>query len=143
MTPRLTYLRWGLLVLLLVVPALSASAQRSDVELLREVVFEGPRGDRSVEYGLEPGRETLSPTYHLTSSLLWVWENLVAPDICSPGGYTDTNTHYLKALWGEYGGLGALLLYSDRIVRNTRIGRASSPTNNLGLIKDDPKRYRR
>lgn len=143
MNARRTYLRLWLLALLTIVPALSASAQRSDVELLREVQFEGPREDRSVEYGLEPGRKTLSPTYHLTSSLLWAWENLLAADVCTPGGYSDTNTHFFKRLVEEYGLLGALFLYPDRILRNTRIGRVSSPTNPLGLIEDDAKRYRR
>lgn len=134
--------KWVILAALLLLSPLYAAAQKSDIELLREAQFEAPRKDRSVEYGLEPGRKTLSPTYHLASSLMWLWENQIAPDICSPGGYTDTNTHYFKSLVGEYGGVGALFLSFDRIVRNTRIGRATAPQNSVGLIEDNPKRYR-
>jgi hypothetical protein len=115
----------------------------SDMELLRSAEFEGPRSDRSEPYGLVEGRQTLSPAYHATSALWWVWQNGVAPDVAAPGGYSDTNANYFKALVEEYGLLRALFLYPDRIVRNTKIGRASSPKNERGLIDDNPKRYRR
>lgn len=141
---HLSQLRIPLLVLLLMVGWSGvATAQRSDLELLREAHFEDPADDPDVPYGLEPGRESLSPLYHLTSGGLWLWENLVAPDVCSPGGYSDSNTHYFKALTIEYGALGALFLAPDRILRNTRIGRVSTPKDRRGLIVDDPKRYRR
>ncbi len=117
-------------------------AQKSDVELLREAKFAMPREDRSVPYGIEPGRKTLSPLYHGASGALWLWENMVAPDVCAPGGYTDTNTAYFKALVMEYGALPSIIYGFDRIVRNTKVGRMSTPTNPLGLIEDDPKRYR-
>ena len=132
-----------LLVMLLLLGALSTKAQKSDLELLRGAQFEPPREDRSVPYGIEPGRKTLSPLYHGASSALWLWENLVAPDVCAPGGYTDTNTTYFKALVLEYGALPAVIYGLDRTVRNTKIGRHSSPTNSRGLIEDNPKRYRR
>ena len=132
-----------LLVMLLLLGALSTKAQKSDLELLRRAQFEPPREDRSVPYGIEPGRKTLSPLYHGASSALWLWENLVAPDVCAPGGYTDTNTAYFKALVLEYGALPAVIYGLDRTVRNTKIGRHSSPTNSRGLIEDNPKRYRR
>ncbi len=141
---HLSQLRIPLLVLLLMVGWCGvATAQRSDLELLREAHFEAPADDPEVAYGIEPGRKTLSPLYHLTSGGLWLWENLVAPDVCSPGGYSDSNTHYFKALTIEYGALGALFLAPDRILRNTRIGRVSTPKDRRGLIVDDPKRYRR
>lgn len=139
-----TYLR-PLLLLLLFACAMGerAEAQKSDLELLREATFAPPATDKEVPYGIEPGRQTISPTYHLSSSALWLWENFVAPDVCSPGGYSDSNTHYFKLLRMEYGALPTLFLGCDRIVRNTRIGRASTPKNSRGLIEDDPKRYRR
>lgn len=141
---HLSQLRIPLLVLLLMVGWCGvATAQRSDLELLRETHFEAPADDPEVAYGIEPGRKTLSPLYHLTSGGLWLWENLVAPDVCSPGGYSDSNTHYFKVLTIEYGALGALFLAPDRILRNTRIGRVSTPKDRRGLIVDDPKRYRR
>ncbi len=132
-----------ILVTLSLLGALSAKAQKSDLELLRGAQFEAPREDRSVPYGIEPGRKTLSPLYHGASGALWLWENLVAPDVCAPGGYTDTNTAYFKALVLEYGALPAVIYGLDRTVRNTKIGRYSSPTNSRGLIEDNPKRYRR
>ena len=122
---------------------LSASAQVSDKELLRRAEFAAPREDRSVPYGIEPERKTLSPLYHGASGALWLWENLVAPDICTYGGYTDTNTAYFKALVVEYGALRAFFYGLDRTVRNTKIGRTSSPTNERGLIEDSVERYRR
>ena len=67
----------------------------------------------------------------------------LAPDVAAPGGYSDTNANYFKALVEEYGLLRALFLFPDRIVRNTKIGRASSPKNERGLIDDNPKCYRR
>lgn len=112
------------------------------MELLREARFAPATEDREHPYGIEPGRKTLSPIYHLSSSALWLWENFIAPDVCTPGGYTDTNTHYFKSLTLEYGSLGAFFLGFDRAVRNTRIGRVSTPKNERGLIEDDPKRYR-
>lgn len=139
--------RVGLRILLLTVVVLVGSptlswAQKSDLELLGEVTFAVPTEDPEVPYGIEPGRRPLSPLYHLTSSALWLWENLIAPDVCAPGGYSDSNTHYFKALTIEYGALGALFLGPDRVIRNTRIGRATTPKNGRGLITDDPKRYR-
>ena len=119
----------------------SLMAQKSDKELLRGAQFEAPRGDRHTPYGIEPGRKTLSPLYHIVSSALWVWEQYVAPEVCAPGGYTDSNTAYYKSLWREYGPLLALPMGFDRMVRNTKIGRASTPTNKQGLIDDNPKRY--
>ncbi len=114
----------------------------SDMELLRAASFEEPRSDRYEPYGLVEGRQTLSPTYHAISSLWWVWQNGVAPEVASPGGYSDSNANYFKALVEEYGLLRAIFLYPDRIVRNTKIGRATTPTNPKGLIDDNPKRYR-
>jgi hypothetical protein len=141
MTPRATYHKWGLLLSLLLVP-LCALGQQSDKELLREATFAAPKEDRTVEYGMIPDHSTFSPRYHLASGAMWLWENQIAPEVCSPGGYTESNTAYFKALVEEYGSFATLFLSFDRIVRNTRIGRHSTPTNNLGLIEDDPKRYR-
>lgn len=121
----------------------SYAQSHSDMELLRSATFEQPRSDRYEPYGLVEGRQTLSPTYHAFSSLWWVWQNGVAPEVASPGGYSDSNANYFKALVEEYGLLRALILYPDRIVRNTKIGRATTPTNPKGLIDDNPKRYRR
>lgn len=132
-------------VALWLVGTLGATAQtESDRELLRQAHSEASASSvrRSVPYGIEPGRTTLSPLYHATSSLLWVWENYVAPEVCAPGGYTTSNTAYYKLLWCDYGPLWALPLGFDRMVRNTKIGRATTPTNQRGLIEDDPKRYR-
>lgn len=142
MTPRATYHKWALLLALLLTSPLCALGQKSDVELLREATFATPKEDRTVEYGILPEHTTISPLYHLASGAMWLWENYIAPDVCSPGGYTDTNTAYFKSLVEEYGSFATLFLSFDRIVRNTRIGRHSAPTNNLGLIEDDPKRYR-
>lgn len=114
----------------------------SELELLRSAEFAPPRRTPAKPYGIEPGRKTLSPLYHLTSGVMWVWENYVAPDVSSPGGYRDTNTDYFRALVVEYGGVAAIVCAADRVVRNTRIGRASTPTQPDGLITDDPKRYR-
>lgn len=136
-----TKLLFTLMVLTLCGP--SIYAQRSDLELLRDVRFEPAAEDRDVAYGIEPGRKTISPLYHLTSGGLWLWENFVAAEVCAPGGYTDTNTHYFKLLTMEYGTLPAFFLGFDRVVRNTKIGRVSSPKNGRGLIEDDPKRYRK
>ena len=116
---------------------------RSEMELLRSAEFAGPRSDRKEPYGLVDGKATLSPAYHATSALWWVWQNGIAPDVASPGGYSDTNTNYFKALVDEYGLLRAFFVYPDRIVRNTKVGRVSTPKNPRGLIDDDPKRYRR
>lgn len=134
----------GLLLLLVLIIGSSSTicAQKSDMELLREASFSAPRGDREVAYGIEPGRKSLSPIYHLTSSALWLWENHIAAEVCAPGGYSDTNTHYFKSLTLEYGTLRAFFLGFDRVVRNTKIGRVSTPKNERGLITDDPKRYR-
>lgn len=123
--------------------SLNVVAQSDDKALLREAQFSAPAKRHSVPYGIEPGRKTLSPLYHGTSGALWLWENLVAPDICTYGGYTDTNTAYFKALVGEYGALRAFFYGLDRTVRNTKIGRTSSPTNERGLIEDSVERYRR
>lgn len=131
-----------LLLVLIIGSGSTICAQKSDLELLREVSFSLPRGDREVPYGIEPGQRSLSPIYHLTSSALWVWENYIAAEVCAPGGYSDTNTHYFKSLTKEYGALSAFFLSFDRVVRNTKIGRVSSPKNKHGLITDDPKRYR-
>lgn len=123
----------------------SAAAQsQSDRELLRKAhSSESQSEPTKVAYGIEPGRQTLSPLYHIVSSALWVWEQYVAPEVCAPGGYTDSNTAYYKSLWREYGPLLALPMGFDRMVRNTKIGRASTPTNQQGLIDDNPKRYSR
>ena len=120
----------------------SLVAQQSDLELLRNKEFTPVRQDRSVVYGIEPGRTTLSPLYHAASGSLWLWENLVAPDVCSPGGYTDTNTAYFKGLVVEYGAVRALFYGLDRMVRNTKIGRHTTPKNQRGLIEDSLERYR-
>lgn len=142
MTLRLSY-RLLIVALFVVAGTLSASAQQSDKELLRQASFEAPREDRSVPYGIEQGRTTLSPLYHSASGALWLWENLVAADICAPGGYTDTNTAYFKGLVVEYGAPLAVIYGLDRMVRNTKIGRHSTPKNNAGLIEDSVERYRR
>lgn len=139
---RATY-RCLLLVTLLLVCSLTATAQKSDKELLREAQFTPPREDRSVPYGIEQGRTTISPLYHGASSALWLWENLVAPDVCAPGGYTDTNTAYFKSLVSEYGGIRGIIYGVDRMVRNTKIGRHSAPVNDVGLIEDTVDRYRK
>lgn len=130
------------LLLMVATPSLWAQ-QRSDLELLREASFEPPRSDRHHPYGIEPGRKTLSPLYHAASGALWVWENHLAPDTTTPGGYTDTNIDYFRDLVAEYGTLPALLYGLDRTVRNTKIGRTTAPKNERGLVGDDPKRYRR
>ena len=127
----------------MVAGTLSASAQKSDKELLRKAEFAAPREDRSVPYGIEQGRTTLSPLYHGASGALWLWENLVAADVCAPGGYTDTNTSYFKVLVVEYGAIRGVIYGFDRMVRNTKIGRHSTPKNNIGLIEDTTDRYRK
>ena len=142
MTRATTYRFILLVVAFLTLPHLSLVAQQSDLELLRQKEFAPVREDRSVEYGIDPARQTLSPLYHGASGALWLWENLVAPDICAPGGYTDTNTAYFKALVKEYGGIMAVIYGLDRTVRNTKIGRVGSPTNPKGLIEDSVDRYR-
>ncbi len=142
MTRATTYRFILLAVAFLVSPLCSLVAQQSDLELLRQKEFAPVRSDRSVEYGIEPSRQTLSPLYHGASGALWLWENLVAPDVCAYGGYTDTNTAYFKGLVVEYGAPLALFYGLDRMVRNTKIGRVSSPTNNRGLIEDTIDRYR-
>lgn len=117
--------------------------RRSDRELLRAVEFEGAREDRHHPYGLVEGRKTISPLYHLASAGLYVWQNAVAPEVASPGGYTDTNGDYFKALVGEYGGVRAVVYSLDRLVRNTRIGRHTTPKNERGVIEDSVERYRK
>ena len=134
----------ALAVVALLLP-LSATAEerpKSDKELLREAQFAGAREDRHFDYGLRPGHKTLSPTYHITSAGLYVWQNGLAPDVVNPGGYTDTNADYFKSLVTEYGLIGAVVLQCDRLVRNSRIGRQTTPKNSRGLIEDSPKRYR-
>lgn len=143
MTPRTTYRTLLLTLFVSVVASPSLWAQQSDLDLLRQHRFEAPREDRSVPYGIEPGRTTLSPLYHAASGTLWLWENLVAPDVCSPGGYTDTNTDYFKGLVAEYGAVRAFFYGWDRMVRNTKIGRHTTPKNQRGLIEDSTDRYRR
>lgn len=143
MTPRTTYRHLLLALLVSVVASPSLWAQQSDIDLLRQRKFEAPREDRSVPYGIEQGRTTLSPLYHSASGALWLWENLVAPDVCSPGGYTDTNTAYFKGLVVEYGAPLAVIYGFDRMVRNTKIGRVGATTNHKGLIEDSTKRYRK
>lgn len=118
-------------------------APKSDRELLRSVEFEGARRDRHYPYGLQPDRRTLSPLYHLTSAGLYVWQNEIAPEVVGPGGYTDTNEEYFKALVEEYGGIRALFYSFDRLVRNTRIGRHTTPKNKQGLVEDSVQRYRK
>lgn len=117
--------------------------RRSDRELLRSVEFEGAREDRHHSYGLVEGRKTISPLYHLASAGLYVWQNAVAPEVASPGGYADTNGDYFKALVGEYGGVRAVVYSLDRLVRNTRIGRHTTPKNERGVIEDSVERYHR
>ena len=117
--------------------------RRSDRELLRSVEFEGAREDRHHPYGLVEGRKTISPLYHLASAGLYVWQNAVAPEVASPGGYTDTNGDYFKTLVGEYGGVRAVVYSLDRLVRNTRIGRHTTPKNERGVIEDSVERYRK
>ena len=132
----------ALLVLLLA--PLGASAQRSDVELLREGSKRKEVGERKeVPYGILKEHSCLSPLYHSASGAMWLWENYIAPEVCAPGGYTESNTAYFKKLVEEYGSPMAIIYGLDRAVRNTQIGRVSAPTNSRGLIEDDPKRYRR
>lgn len=128
--------------LLLPLSAVAEERPKSDKELLRETQFAGPREDRHFDYGLRPNHKTLSPTYHITSAGLYVWQNGLAPDVVTPGGYTETNADYFKQLVCEYGLIGAVVLQCDRLVRNTRIGRQTTPKNQRGLIEDSPKRYR-
>lgn len=116
---------------------------KSDRELLRSVEFEGVREDRLYPYGLQPNRHTLSPLYHLTSAGLYVWQNGIAPEVSTRGGYTDTNEEYFKALVEEYGGVRAFFFSFDRLVRNTRIGRHTAPKNKQGLVEDSVQRYRK
>ena len=142
MTHHTTHRRLWLSLLWVLIASPSLWAQQSDMDLLRQHRFEAPREDRSVSYGIEPGRTTLSPLYHAASGSLWMWENLVAPDVCSPGGYTDTNTAYFKGLVAEYGAVRALFYGLDRMVRNTKIGRHTTPQNQRGLIEDSLDRYR-
>ena len=108
---------------------------KSDRELLRSVEFEGVREDRLYPYGLQPNRRTASPLYHLTSAGLYVWQNSIAPEVSTRGGYTDTNE--------EYGGVRAFFFSFDRLVRNTRIGRHTAPKNKQGLVEDSVQRYRK
>lgn len=142
MTNRTIYRHLLLALFWVLIASPSLWAQQSDLDLLRQHRFEAPREDSSVPYGIEPGRTTLSPLYHAASGSLWLWENLVAPDVCSPGGYTDTNTAYFKGLVVEYGAVKALFYGWDRVVRNTKIGRHTTPKNQRGLIEDSLDRYR-
>jgi hypothetical protein len=129
---------------MLLVAPLDASAQKSDMDLLREGgKHKAPRERKAVPYGIVEGHTTISPLYHSASGAMWIWENYIYPEICTPGGYTDTNTAYFKELVKEYGSPMAIIYGLDRAVRNTKIGRISTPTNSRGLIEDDPKRYRR
>lgn len=132
-----------LALLFVVVTALPSLADEGDKELLR-TAHSTPRTPttKEVVYGIEPECETFSPLYHVTSSALWLWESYIAPEVCAPGGYTDSNTDYFKSLWREYGPLRALLFGFDRLTRNTKIGRVTTPTNPQGLIEDNPQRYR-
>lgn len=137
-------LRKILLALLFVAATpLISLADEGDKELLR-TAHSTPHTPttKEVVYGIEPERETFSPLYHVTSSALWLWESYIAPEVCAPGGYTDSNTDYFKSLWREYGPLRALIFGFDRLTRNTKIGRATTPTNPQGLIEDNPQRYR-
>lgn len=121
-----------------------ADAQNhSDLDLLRSVEFDSPREERYETYGLVEGKSTFSPIYHAMSGVWWVWQNAIAPEVANPGGYTDTNANYFKKMVEEYGLLRALILFPDRIVRNTKVGRATTTTTTNGLIEDNPKRYRR
>ncbi len=132
------------LLVLLLAPLSASAQQRSDVELLREGSRRKEIKERKkVPYGILEDYSCLSPLYHSASGAMWLWENYVAPEICAPGGYTDTNTAYFKKLVEEYGSPMAIIYGLDRAVRNTKIGRATAPTNSRGLIEDDPKRYRR
>lgn len=127
------------------VDTVATKSQRSDVELMRGAAFASASAEQGepVKYGLVEGRKTLSPLYHLTSSVLYVWESVVAPELASQGGYTDSNADYFKALVGEYGGFRAFFYTFDRLVRNTRVGRHTAPKNEKGLVEDDVKRYAR
>lgn len=141
-------------ILLLSQPSVSAQQQpsvgaqkvaqelpQSDNELLHSAEFATTRHDKHYPYGLRPDHKTISPIYHLTSAGLYVWQNHLAPELVSGGGYTETNGEYFKALVAEHGGVKAFFLYFDRLVRNTRIGRHTTPKNERGLIEDSPQRY--
>ena len=128
--------------LLSLAPCFAQEGPQSDRERLRSVEFEGPREDGHYPYGLQPNRHTLSPLYHLTSAGLYVWQNDIAPEVTTRGGYADTNEEYFKALVEEYGGVRAFFYSFDRLVRNTRIGRHTSPKNKRGLVEDRVERYR-
>lgn len=129
-------------------------AEAQEVAGVREVVPEGDRAllldgakqsdkaSTKVPYGIEPGRKTFSPIYHLTSSLLWLWEAGLAADVASPGGYATLNTDYYKALVAEYGYIGGVIYGIDRTMRNTKIGRHTQPKNAIGLVEDDVWRYK-
>ena len=131
-------------LLVLFVAPLDALAQKSDMDLLREGGKQrATRERREIPYGIVEGSTCFSPLYHSASGAMWIWENYIYPEICAPGGYTDTNTTYFKELVKEYGSPMAIIYGLDRAVRNTKIGRVSTPTNSQGLIEDDPKRYRR
>lgn len=103
----------------------------------------GTKERKEVPYGILEDYHSISPLYHSASGAMWLWENYIAPEVCAPGGYTDTNTAYFKKLVEEYGSPMAIIYGLDRAVRNTKIGRVGVPTNSRGLIEDDPKRYRR
>ena len=107
------------------------------------VEFKQAKEDRHYPYGIHPERRTLSPLYHLTSAGMYVWQNSIAPEVANPGGYTDTNEEYFKALVEEYGSIRALFYSFDRLVRNTRIGRYTTPKNKQGLVEDSVQRYRK
>ena len=116
---------------------------KSDRELMCSVEFKQAKEDRHYPYGIHPERRTLSPLYHLTSAGMYMWQNSIAPEVANPGGYTDTNEEYFKALVEEYGGIRALFYSFDRLVRNTRIGRYTTPKNKQGLVEDSVQRYRK
>ncbi len=132
------HILWLCLSTLVSVPL---AAQQSDRELLRNASFDKTPPARHYAYGLEHGRRTASPFYHIFSATLYVWQNYAAPELAATGGYYPSNPEYFKRLTADYGLFPSIFYGIDRSVRNTKIGRATTPKDADGLIRDDTKRY--
>lgn len=134
-----------MLLAAVVVGLATAAAQRSDLELLRA---QKPTVDSAAPhspYGLQPGKQTISPLYHLFSATFYVWQNDLAPDVATSGGYAVSNPDYFKELYDRYGLFRSFFYGVDRAVRNTKIGRVGYDEmfllDNNGLILDNTERY--
>ncbi|MDY3979935.1 MAG: hypothetical protein SOZ00_07930 [Tidjanibacter sp.] len=123
----------------------TAAAQRSDLELLRGQQNSSEAVAERSPYGLQPGKQTISPLYHLFSATFYLWQNDVAPDVATRGGYALSNPDYFKALYGRYGLFRSFFYGVDRAVRNTKIGRVGYNEtfllDNSGMIVDEVERY--